>query len=72
MTEKIATERLFVKQPDKHGKDNDRGYHLDNAVSCCRICNIVKNSFFSADEMMSGIGAAIRNVKLARLVKAKQ
>jgi len=32
--------------------DNDEGYVETNVVPCCKQCNIVKNSFFSYDEMM--------------------
>lgn len=47
---------------------NDRGYHLDNVVSCCPECNIVRNSIFTPDEMML-LGAVIRQIKLTRTVK---
>lgn len=47
-------------------KDNTRGYHLDNVVSCCKICNIVKNKFFSEVEMKK-IGVVIRQIKLDRI-----
>jgi hypothetical protein len=32
-------------------KDNNEGYKEINVVPCCRQCNIVKNSFFTYDEM---------------------
>lgn len=32
--------------------DNFTGYTENNVVSCCKQCNIVKNCFFSYDEMM--------------------
>ena len=49
-------------------KDNARGYHFDNAASCCKICNIVKNKFFTEAEMKL-IGVVIRQIKLARQKK---
>lgn len=48
--------------------DNKRGYHLDNVVSCCPECNIVRNSIFTPDEMML-LGMAVRQIKLTRRVK---
>ena len=48
--------------------ENDRGYHLDNVVSCCPECNIVRNSIFTPEEMKL-IGKVIREIKLTRLVK---
>ncbi len=43
-----------------------RGYHDGNVVSCCGVCNIVRNSWFTVDEMKL-LGKAVRKIKLARL-----
>lgn len=32
-------------------KDNNRGYISDNVVSCCFLCNKIKGSFFTSEEM---------------------
>lgn len=48
-------------------RDSSRGYHLDNVVPCCVECNLAKGpDTFSYEEMLV-IGAAIRQVKDARL-----
>lgn len=46
--------------------DNARGYHLDNVVSCCPECNMVRNNIFSVEEMLTTLGPAVRRIKLAR------
>lgn len=33
-------------------KENNVGYTNDNALPCCKRCNVVKNDYFSYDEMM--------------------
>jgi len=33
-------------------KDNNLGYTAENVVPCCRRCNVVKNDYFSYDEML--------------------
>lgn len=32
-------------------KDNNRGYSRDNVVACCFLCNKIKGSFFTSEEM---------------------
>ena len=46
-------------------KNNNLGYVPGNVVPCCRICNVAKNDFFSAEEMAI-IGEAISRVLRAR------
>lgn len=41
--------------------DNSRGYHLDNVVPCCSICNISRNRFFTPAEMLK-IGKVIAEI----------
>lgn len=33
-------------------KDNSKGYSTDNCVVCCTLCNKIKSSVLSYDEMM--------------------
>lgn len=33
-------------------KDNDKGYTPDNCVAACYLCNKIKGSFFSYEEML--------------------
>lgn len=42
-------------------KDNQLGYVPENVVPCCRQCNVVKNSFFSYDEMMQ-LSSVLKNI----------
>jgi hypothetical protein len=49
-------------------QDPKQGYHLDNVVSCCPECNMVRNIIFTPEEMKV-LGAAVRQVKLARMSK---
>lgn len=46
--------------------DNKRGYHLDNVVSCCPECNMVRNNIFTPEEMKL-LGEVVRQIKLARI-----
>ncbi len=41
------------------------GYHSGGVVPCCTDCNLAKNDNFTYEEFLV-IGAAIRQVKLAR------
>jgi len=45
--------------------DNNAGYFANNCVPCCRVCNIVKNKFFTAAEMKR-IGAVIEDIRRVR------
>lgn len=47
--------------------DNTRGYHLDNVVPCCNICNTMKLDYWSYGEMLQ-IGALSRELRLKRVV----
>jgi 5-methylcytosine-specific restriction endonuclease McrA len=49
-------------------KDNEGNYTKDNCVVCCFECNATKGSRFTYEEMLI-IGAAVREVKLARKAK---
>ena len=40
--------------------NNDRGYHLDNVVPCCRICNLGKGNLFTSKEWKVMIQALIK------------
>jgi|SRR5271166_3370935 len=40
--------------------DSSMGYILSNVVSCCRICNVVKNNFLTAEETKAAITAVIQ------------
>ena len=40
--------------------DSSKDYTLDNCVSCCGMCNIMKNKF-DIDEWFSKIGEIYRN-----------
>jgi len=31
--------------------DNDKGYEIDNVVPCCGVCNTIRNSHLSTEEM---------------------
>jgi hypothetical protein len=43
--------------------DNDKGYHADNIVGACYLCNKTKSALpFSLEEMLE-IGTAIRKMK---------
>lgn len=33
-------------------KDNNRGYTLENSVSCCFLCNKIKGNIFNSQEMV--------------------
>lgn len=45
--------------------NNDRGYHRDNVVSCCPVCNVVRNNIFTPLEMKL-LGPVIRQIKSNR------
>lgn len=45
--------------------DNERGYELDNVVSCCAICNLVRGDRFTPDEMKL-LGQTIAGIKQTR------
>lgn len=46
--------------------DNQRGYEPDNVVSCCSLCNVARGDMFTPEEMKV-LGAAIRQIRLARM-----
>jgi len=43
--------------------DNLIGYTKNNVVSCCKVCNMVKNSIFSLEETQLMIKTVINNRK---------
>jgi hypothetical protein len=49
-------------------RDNRGDYTVDNVVSCCIDCNYARGDRFTVEEMRK-LGAAIREVKLARSTK---
>lgn len=46
-------------------KCNDIGYCKDNVVPCCKICNVVKNDFFTYEEMLI-LAPALRSIHSKR------
>jgi len=46
-------------------KDNFIGYTSDNVVPYCRQCNMVKNDFFTYDEMML-LAPVLEEIRKAR------
>lgn len=48
--------------------DNRRGYTTDNVVSCCAICNMVRNDIFTPQEMKQ-LGHVIRQIKQKREIR---
>lgn len=40
--------------------DNTKGYITDNILSCCKVCNRLKNEDFSSEETMAAIRAIIK------------
>jgi hypothetical protein len=40
--------------------DNSIGYTNDNTVSCCYVCNTIKNNFLTAEETQVAVKAIIR------------
>jgi hypothetical protein len=51
--------------------DNTRGYERSNVVSCCDICNTVRNDIFSYEEMQQ-LGPIIRKLLDARLLASPE
>lgn len=51
-------------------KQNDLGYVRDNVVPCCKQCNVVKNNFFTYEEMMflSPVLETIREARIAKCI----
>lgn len=45
--------------------DNSKGHSKDNVVCACKLCNWVRNSKFSFQEMLM-LGETIRNIKKLR------
>ena len=35
--------------------DNDKHYELDNVVSCCNVCNTIKNKNLTAQETTAAV-----------------
>ena len=48
-------------------KSNTTGYTSDNVVPCCRQCNIVKNNFFTYEEMML-LAPVLERIRQGRIV----
>lgn len=46
-------------------KDNEEGYTKDNVVPCCRLCNTIKASIFSYEEMLI-LGRVIQDIRRKR------
>jgi hypothetical protein len=44
---------------------NKKGHTKNNVIPCCKICNYVRNNFFSVSEMKK-IGKTIRKIKNER------
>jgi hypothetical protein len=52
-----------IKGSAGHGLDrvnNDLGYHYDNLVPCCSLCNKLKNNFLSLEETLKAVEAIIK------------
>ena len=49
-------------------KDSQKGYSLDNIVLACYMCNTMKNSFLSYEEMKK-VGEVVLKPKLAKMLK---
>lgn len=47
-------------------RDNDLGHTAENSVPCCRLCNMVRNNFFTVGEMQI-LGPAIAQIREMRL-----
>lgn len=45
--------------------NNKGGYSVENVVSCCSICNMVRNNIFTPEEMKA-LGAVVRAIKMRR------
>lgn len=45
--------------------NNNKGYEIDNVVSCCKICNTLKNKYLTANETLAA-------VKLITLIRSNQ
>jgi len=52
VTDRIGIDRI----------DNSKGHSADNALPCCGMCNAVRNSTFTVDEMKV-LGAAIARIR---------
>lgn len=39
--------------------DNKRGYDLDNVISCCGICNSIRNDFLTVEETTIAVRAIL-------------
>lgn len=49
-------------------KDNAQGYHKDNLVVCCPVCNRVKSRFFTSDEFLVMM-RALKEYRAARNIQ---
>ncbi len=47
-----CTHNRYGRQCNLDRKDSDRGYHVENLVVCCTMCNRIKNSILSYEDMM--------------------
>lgn len=68
----IANDCFYCKLPYTHeyGIGLDRinnlfGYHIDNVLPCCGVCNKSRNNTFTVEEMID-LGSKIRTIKLSR------
>ena len=43
--------------------DSSQGYHYDNCVPCCTICNKIKNDFLTLDETLVAVRAILTSRK---------
>jgi hypothetical protein len=46
--------------------DNNRGYHLDNVLPCCRKCNVVRSNILTVEEMKIAMTAVLEYRQLRR------
>jgi hypothetical protein len=47
-------------------KNNREGYHLENIVPCCKICNVAKSAM-SVEEFLEWINRIVEHQKVARI-----
>jgi len=54
----------FFKLKDYNGYyvdrvDNDKGYHFDNCIPCCKICNRIKGDNFTHEQTKAAVEAIL-------------